>query len=357
MRQRCGPRRRRCRRACRTRPASPPASARPRRPLQPSLHAAQDSAAAASASLGLAERRRPAAASAFGVPIAAIRRAMNGSSCGHLARRRPVAAPRSGRPPASGSAAYQYISGRLWSAASSACASKPASDLRHRRSIGSRCKADARYRRTTGDGSACASSVERRPAASGRATPVFERELNRPGPHVLGVGCRRGSPRPSRRRRARRRRAAPTARSRRVAFVVVAVVRQPARSGRGSPSRRCWSAARSCRIRRAWRTYQSFSCSLVARPAPRRVHFCRSTPVDRLRAAVADLVDAAVGPVPDLRVVVVAGLLVVPVDQVDVAVRAVPQVDEPRPVVVRQQEVRAVAGDVAAALRLRARPR
>ena len=68
----------------------------------------------------------------------------------------------------------------------------------------------------------------------------------------------------------------------------------------------------------------------------------------RLRAAVADLVDAAVGAVPDLRLAVVAGLLVVPVDEVDVAVGAVLQVDELRPGVVGQQEVRAVVADVAA---------
>ena len=76
-----------------------------------------------------------------------------------------------------------------------------------------------------------------------------------------------------------------------------------------------------------------------------------------LRAAIADLVDAAVGAVPDFDVARVARLLVVPVDEVDVAVGPVAQVDEPRPGVVGQQEIRAVRGDEAGALRLRARPR
>ena len=72
----------------------------------------------------------------------------------------------------------------------------------------------------------------------------------------------------------------------------------------------------------------SRSRAAAARPAPRRVSFARST-VHRLRVAVADLVDAAVACGPRSSAsLVVAGLLVVPVDEVDVAVGAVAQVDE-----------------------------
>ena len=100
---------------------------------------------------------------------------------------------------------------------------------------------------------------------------------------------------------------------------------------------------------RAGRTSRSrCSCSSTSSAVG---HLRQIDPCHRLRAAVAHLVDAPVRPVPDLRLLVVARLLVVPVDHVDVAVRPVLEVDEPRPGVVRQQEVRAVRRDVAGALR------
>src|SRR5207253_2853977 len=60
---------------------------------------------------------------------------------------------------------------------------------------------------------------------------------------------------------------------------------------------------------------------------------------------------AAVGAVPDFRLREVANLLVVPVDQVHVAVRAALDRQRDRPLVIRQEEVRVAVRDVAAALR------
>ena len=70
----------------------------------------------------------------------------------------------------------------------------------------------------------------------------------------------------------------------------------------------------------------------------------------RLGVRVADLVDAAVGTVPDLRLGAVADLLVVPVEQVDVAVRPALEGHGDRPAVVGQQEVGVAVGLVATAL-------
>src|SRR5208282_3994394 len=74
--------------------------------------------------------------------------------------------------------------------------------------------------------------------------------------------------------------------------------------------------------------------------------------IDRLRkrfgTPVTNLVNPAVAAVPGLDVAAdVARLLVVPVDQVDVAVGSVAEVDEARPGVVGQEEVGPVRGDVA----------
>ena len=51
-----------------------------------------------------------------------------------------------------GSAAYHTMSGRLWSSASSARLARPARTPQ-RCSVGMRCRAEARYIRTSGDGS------------------------------------------------------------------------------------------------------------------------------------------------------------------------------------------------------------
>ena len=209
------------------------------------------------------------------------------------------------------------------------------------------------YRRTTGDGSRRRATRERlRAIAVGPvARLAAQAEPPRPG-QVLGARRRHQSIADVA-VQARRPRACSAHSSRRLLRRTASSASPaPSRTSARSPSAAAGSRAhRSCRIRRACRTYHSFSCvwyfdQLLVRA------LLQVDALHRLRAAVADLVDAAVGAVPDLRLVAVAGLLVVPVDQVHVAVRAVLQVDEPGPLVVRQQEVRAVAGDVAAALRL-----
>ena len=93
------------------------------------------------------------------------------------------------------------------------------------------------------------------------------------------------------------------------------------------------SRARSCSSRRAWRTYQSFSCSCSSTSSS-SVCFARST-FTGFASLVDDLVDAAVacgrGSSTSSRW---HCLLVVPVDHVDLAVGAVAEVEDLRPLVV-----------------------
>ena len=107
-------------------------------------------------------------------------------------------------------------------------------------------------------------------------------------------------------------------------------------------------------MRRAWRACHSLGerlqrdqrlgCSLgEIRPRP-----C-------FGVAVADLEDAAVGAVVAVHVVVVALVLVVPVDHEEAAVGPVLEADDLRPDVVGQQEVGGVRADEARAARRRAR--
>ena len=63
---------------------------------------------------------------------------------------------------------------------------------------------------------------------------------------------------------------------------------------------------------------------------------------NRFGVLVANLVDATIGPIPDRFLGSVAGLLVVPVEQEDIAVGPVAEIDEACPRVVGQQEIVAV---------------
>src|SRR5262249_57232190 len=72
--------------------------------------------------------------------------------------------------------------------------------------------------------------------------------------------------------------------------------------------------------------------------------------LDWLDPKKADLVNASVAPVPNLDVAGMTRLLVVPVNEVDVAIVAVAHVDEPRPSIVGEQEIPAMRGDVSGSL-------
>ncbi len=228
-----------------------------RRPFSASFRPAQDRQPRPSGSSALPSASTSSAI-ASGVPIAATRRTMNGSDQRDLRRRRQRRAPRPGRRSASGSAAYQYISGRLWSPASSACASRPArivpALVRAAAAAGPRPGTS----RTTGDGSVRAIAANWSQHRRGDGLPVFGRELDRPGPDV----------------RARRRRA----RARTRAVVEPAGdVQRPAAAEPHAPGRRRHArsaigaaASRTRRLRarapaacrRAWRTYQSLAFEL-----------------------------------------------------------------------------------------------
>ena len=85
----------------------------------------------------------------------AARRTMKRDTIGilHLPAR---ASAWAGSTATSGSIAYQFNSGRLWSLASSACATS-AAEIGQRASSGSRWSAEQRASRTTGDESSAAS--------------------------------------------------------------------------------------------------------------------------------------------------------------------------------------------------------
>src|SRR5688572_571357 len=83
--------------------------------------------------------------------LVANRRAMNSRSSGIL-HCLSSATALAGSDATHGSAAYQYINGRLWSLASSAW-EQSCSRIGQRCSTGVRCKADARYSRTKGESS------------------------------------------------------------------------------------------------------------------------------------------------------------------------------------------------------------
>ncbi len=90
-------------------------------------------------------------ASASGVPIDPIRRAMNSRMIG-IGEDDPSRAARRASTAASGSAAYQSMSGRFESETSSEWPTSPET-ISQRSSAGRRCAAEARYNRTIGEAS------------------------------------------------------------------------------------------------------------------------------------------------------------------------------------------------------------
>ena len=84
-----------------------------------------------------------------------MRRSMNSRTSGNRLCRsyKPKARARSGSATAIGSAAYQYMRARFWSFASSACRAKSFKHAPTSRRPAARCIAEARYSRTTDDGS------------------------------------------------------------------------------------------------------------------------------------------------------------------------------------------------------------
>src|SRR5258708_6309321 len=69
----------------------------------------------------------------------------------------------------------------------------------------------------------------------------------------------------------------------------------------------------------------------------------------RLGVTVANLVDPTIASVPNFGLMAVAGLLVVPINQVDVAVGTEAQVNKASPGVIGEEKVAAVRGNVAGA--------
>ena len=112
------------------------------------------------------------------------------------------------------------------------------------------------------------------------------------------------------------------------------------------------SGPRSCRMRRAWRTYQSLCCS--CRSTSCSDGHLRQVDLHPFIAGVADLVDAAERLVVNFGVAAVALVLVVPVDHVHGSVRAVPEVQHLAPRIVGLQEVGPVGCGVSGSLPLQA---
>ena len=77
-----------------------------------------------------------------------------------------------------------------------------------------------------------------------------------------------------------------------------------------------------------------------------RLHRIRFSTLSRCTGAdVFHVIDSTVCPVPDLGVRPMAGVLVVPVNQVDGSIRAILQIDSAEPVVIGDQEIRSTATD------------
>ncbi len=174
--------------------------------------------------------------------------------------------------------------------------------------------------------------------------PLLRGQLNGPGADRPGLD-QRGLAR-SRRDRAGHRRHA--GRAGRGAATAVLPRDLATEAPRASPLPRRWNRA-PARMRLAWRAYHSLGELCRATSAwdvsPREIH--------RLMFGVAeaDLEDAAVRAVVAVHVVVVALVLVVPVDHEEAAVGPGLQADDLRPDVVCQQEVRGVRADESRAAR------
>ena len=67
--------------------------------------------------------------------------------------------------------------------------------------------------------------------------------------------------------------------------------------------------------------------------------------------SVRDVVDSSVGSIPNQRVGSMAGVAIVPVDQIDAAVWTILQVEASEPLVVRKKEILAMLADVARTVR------
>ena len=110
------------------------------------------------------------------------------------------------------------------------------------------------------------------------------------------------------------------------------------------------SGPRSCRMRRACRTYQSLRLSCSSTSLLRRQLL--EIDASPLVVDVADLEDPPERLLMKIGIAAVALVLVVPVDREHAAVRAIAEVEHLAPRVVGQQEVRAVRRGVAGALSL-----
>ena len=259
-------------RASRRRPASRPAWSTCRRPFSASRQAVAGRCAARPVVIGLAQ-----AIDQQGDRLGRRRRA---DAADHerqqqrqLRLARPGRAPAPGPRPASGSAAYQYISGRLWSSASSAWATRP-SRMSQRWSSGQPLQPRRR-------GRAARPATDRlRPVSAsfartaGEQVLPFQGKLNRPGRGRTGrrppgpsstyapassppVTCSAHSPR-----------------SRRVSSVWLEGDLRPAAS---MPTCRRLLRPRSCKMPAGVADVPVVRVQLVARPAPASLIFCRST--------------------------------------------------------------------------------
>ena len=249
---------------------------------------------AISASMSAVSSRATSVASASVVPIRPMRRAMNGAGaapCRPTANARVRLASTS----ASGSTAYQIherqvVVGRVLGVAEQAGGDGPA-DLQ-RQLLQRRRQGQAHHRRRVLLGRLDEVFLaERHDEVVRRNSFAWSAISGRPGADVFaGVASDLRLTSGSRGETGRRSRAGPTGpQPPRLVLVVRSNLRQRRRERRRGPGASCRAAARSCNSRRAWRTYQSFWCKLVARPVPRRSTSSRSTARWHRRASVARL--------------------------------------------------------------------